>query len=218
MPRRALIDHRPFLVASLVAGISYFFVSDDPIDGLWLMIWKGAGVGLLAAYAALRGHGREGALIAIVMALGAIADMVLEIDMTIGGAIFALGHVVAIGLYLTHRRHKATASQTLAAAALLVLTPVIAYALVAHLPGATGVAVYALLVGAMAGAAWKSRYPRYRTGIGAVMFAVSDLLIFARMGGHFPEAVTGWLIWPLYYFGQFLIVTGVIRTNRHGRV
>lgn len=218
MPRRALTDHRPWLVASLIAGVSYFFVMDSPIPGLWLMLWKGAGVALLAAYAMHRGRGREGVLIALVMAFGALADMVLEFDVTVGGAIFAVGHAVAIGLYLSHRRHRTTTSQKVAAACLVLLTPVIAHALVSDLPGAAGVAFYALLVGGMGGTAWLSRYPRYRTGIGAVMFVASDLFIFARMGGHLPESMTSWLIWPLYYFGQFLIVTGVIRVNRHGQV
>lgn len=218
MPKRALIDHRPYLLASLIAGVSYFFVMDAPIGGLWLMIWKGLGVGLLALYAFRRGRGREGALISAVMALGAAADMVLELDLFAGAGLFALGHVVAIGLYLWHRRHKTTASQKAFGAALITLTPLIAAALTAPQPGWQGAVAYSLLVGGMAGAAWTSRYPRYRTGLGAVMFVASDLLIFARMGGALPEEVTSWLIWPLYYFGQFLIVTGVIRINRHGQV
>lgn len=218
MPKRALIDHRPYLVASLIAGISYFFAMTAPIGGLWVMIWKGLGVGFLALYALRRGRGREGALIAIVMALGALADMVLELDLMAGAGIFALGHVVAIGLYLWHRRHKATASQKAFGLALALLTPAIAAGLTMAKPGWEGAVLYALIVGSMAGSAWNSRYPRYRTGIGAVMFVASDLLIFAKMGGAIPESVTNWLIWPLYYFGQFLIVTGVIRINRHGQV
>ena len=81
----------------------------------------------------------------------------------------------------------------------------------------TGFAVFAAIVGAMAASAWISRFPRYRVGIGAVLFVISDLLIFAREGGHVPEAVTWWTIWPLYYAGQFLIATGVVRTLRAGR-
>jgi len=46
------------------------------------------------------------------------------------------------------------------------------------------------------------------------MFVASDLLIFARLGGVLGENVTGWLVWPLYYAGQLLICTGVIRAVR----
>jgi uncharacterized membrane protein YhhN len=34
----------------------------------------------------------------------------------------------------------------------------------------------------MAAAAWSSRFPRYRVGAGAVLFVISDWLIFSRMG------------------------------------
>jgi uncharacterized membrane protein YhhN len=62
----------------------------------------------------------------------------------------------------------------------------------------------------MTAAAWASSFPRYRVGLGAVMFAVSDLLIFSRGGPLAHSFLPGLLIWPLYYFGQFLICTGVI--------
>ena len=90
MPHRALIKHRPWLLASLVAGVSYFFVADDPIGGAWLMLWKGAGVGFLALYAAFRTRGFDGLLIAGALTLGALGDVTLEISFLIGGALFAV--------------------------------------------------------------------------------------------------------------------------------
>ena len=47
------------------------------------------------------------------------------------------------------------------------------------------------------------------------MFLVSDLLIFARMGPMENSVIPELLIWPLYYFGQFMIATGIVRTLRH---
>ena len=214
MPRRALVEHRPWLLASLIAGVTYLFVMDDPIGGIWLMMWKGAGVGFLAVYAAFRGKGSDGALIAVVMALGALADMVLELSLTVGGAIFALGHFVAIALYLRNRREAPTSSQKMFGLALLVLTPVIAALLAYPLPNWQAATAYSLVVGAMAAAAWTSSFPRYRVGLGAVMFVVSDLLIFAREAGSVPETIAGPAIWVLYYAGQFLIATGVVQTIR----
>ena len=67
-------------------------------------------------------------------------------------------------------------------------------------------------VAAMAAAAWTSRFPRYRTGIGAMMFLASDLFIFAGEGEVLPKDVTMWLVWPLYFAGQALIAWGVVRT------
>lgn len=217
MPCRALIDHRPWLLASLFASVSYFFFRDNPVPGAYLIGWKGAGVALLAVYAARRGRGPDGWLLAAVMALGALGDMVLEFSLLAGGVLFALAHVVAIALFLRNPRARRAASQTLAALALIVGTPLVAALIAWPAPQWPLAAGYAAMVGAMAAAAWVSRFPRYRVGIGALLFVSSDLLIFAREAQRLPEEITWWLIWPLYYAGQFLIATGVVRTMHHGR-
>ena len=214
MPHRALVYHRPWLLISLIAGISYFFVSDAPIGGIWLMLWKGAGVAFLAVYAAFRGRGSDGALITTALAFGAMGDIALETSFLIGGALFAIGHAIAITLYLRNRRAKASPSQALAGLSLLVLTPLIAALMTYPIENWLVATGYSAIVGAMAAAAWTSRFPRYRVGLGAVMFVVSDLLIFAREAAVLPDLVTGWLIWPLYYGAQFLIAVGVVQTLR----
>tara|TARA_R110000751_G_scaffold2018_17_gene10076 strand:- start:161809 stop:162477 length:669 start_codon:yes stop_codon:yes gene_type:complete len=214
MPHRALVDHRPWLLISLIAGISYFFVSDAPIGGIWLMLWKGAGVAFLAVYAAFRGRGSDGALITTALAFGAMGDIALETSFLIGGALFATGHAIAITLYLRNRRAKASPSQALAGLSLLVLTPLIAALMTYPIENWLMATGYSAIVGAMAAAAWTSRFPRYRVGLGAVMFVVSDLLIFAREAAVLPDLVTGWLIWALYYGAQFLIAVGVVQTLR----
>lgn len=218
MPRHALAEHRPYLLLSLLFGISYFFVKDEPIGGAWLILWKGAGVTFLAIYAAHRGRGRDGALIAAVMVFGALGDMVLEISFLFGGMLFAMGHFVAITLYILNRREHPVASQKLAGIALVLFPPLLAALLAYPLPNWQVAVTYALVVGTMAGAAWTSRFSRYRVGIGAVMFVVSDLIIVAGESGHIPREIGSWLIWPLYYGGQFLIATGVIQAIRRGHV
>lgn len=217
MPKRALVEKRPFLLASLAAGISYFFVMNSAVPGLYLLVWKGLGVGLLAIYALLRHKGRDSQMIAAVMAFGALGDVTLELSRELGAGFFILGHLTAIALYLRHRRVSLTSSQKLAALALVSLTPLIAYLLPAERTSGMAVALYSLPLGLMAASAWTSSFPRYRVGIGALMFVASDLLIFSRMGLLAHSALPDLLIWPLYYFGQFLICTGVIGELR-GRV
>ena len=210
MPKRALIERRPWLLASLIAGVSFFFVKDGALAGLHKIVWKGAGVGLLAIYALLRAPGRDGKLLAAVMTLGAAGDMAIEISLQAGAAFFFVGHLMAIVLYTRHRRADLSGSQKAAAVALLVGTPLIAWLLPADRAAAPMVALYALALGGMAAAAWSSAFPRYRVGIGAVLFVASDLLIFSRMGPLADSPLPGLLIWPLYYFGQFLICTGAV--------
>ena len=210
MPKRALIEHRPWLLASVVAAIAYYFVRDNQIGELYLILLKGAGVGLLATYAAYRTSGVDGVLLALALALSSLGDMALELWFMVGGALFAASHMVAVVLYLRNRRESTSASQKLLTAALLIGAPGIAW-LLSQDPL---IAVYALTLGVMAATAWTSRFSRYRVGIGAVLFVVSDWLIFSRMGPFDLAPLPELLIWPLYYLGQFMIATGVVQTLR----
>lgn len=208
MPKRALIEKRPWLVASLIAGVSYWLAAKGHVPGLWLIAWKGAGVAFLAAYAWAHHPSRNAHLLAGAMALGAVGDMILEVNFTGGALAFFLGHLTAIALYLRNRRSALTGSQKAAAVVTLLGVPLIAW----QLTYAADVTLYALSLAGMAAAAWTSNFPRYRVGTGAMLFVTSDLLIFARMGPLATSALPTLLIWPLYYFGQFLICTGVIAT------
>jgi len=208
VPKRALIERRLWLLASLIAGISYYFVKDGALPGLFKMAWKASGVALLAIYALLRAPGTDGKLLAAMLAFGAAGDAAIEIDLRAGAACFFVGHLIAIALYWRHRRAALSPSQRLTTAALLILTPVIAWTLPADRSAAPTVALYALALGGMAAAAWSSTFPRYRVGLGAVLFVASDLLIFSRMGLLAQSPLPDLLIWPLYYVGQFLICVG----------
>ncbi|PKB25495.1 putative membrane protein YhhN [Novosphingobium kunmingense] len=210
MPKRALIQKRPWLVASLVASISYYFVRNGAVPDLFEWLLKGAGVALLVVYALARHGGNDSRTIAAVMACGALGDVLIEYRMEAGAAAFLVGHLVAMALYLRHRRTALAASQRLLALVLLVAIPVIAWLLPADRGAALPVAFYSLALAGMVACAWTSSFSRYQVGLGAVMFAVSDLLIFARMGPLADSIVPNLLIWPLYYFGQFLICTGVV--------
>jgi uncharacterized membrane protein YhhN len=218
MPKRALIEKRPWLLASLVAGLSFYFIKDSHLPGLYQMAWKGAGVALLATYALARHKSADSRQIAAVMGFGAVGDVAIELSLEAGAIAFLIGHLIAIHLYWQHRRVALPISQIAAALAMLVLIPAIAFLLPADRSAAPGIALYATGLSAMTAAAWTSSFPRYRVGIGAVLFAASDLLIFARLGPLAHSALPGLLIWPLYYFGQFLICTGVIGELRMRQV
>lgn len=200
---------RWLLIASLFFGLSYPLIWDLNWPEAATTAWKGAGVGLLALAAAVEARSRNSWLLVAVLGFGALGDVLLVRSMTIGALAFAVGHGVAIWLYLRNRRARLTPSQRMLALLVIPATVLIAWLLPADRAQAPGVAVYALIVAAMAAAAWTSRFPRYRTGIGAMMFVVSDLLIFARMGPLAGAAWAGLAIWLLYYAGQLLITLGV---------
>lgn len=215
MARQALIEQRPWLLASITAATAFYFLSDNPVfEGTWGLLAKGASVGLLALYALLRvphgRHGANGVLLVVVLALAAAGDVAIELDFVTGGAFFTAAHAVAVGLYLRNLHKRPSPTQKLIGAALLIGTPLVSYVL----SGDVQIAIYASFLGAMASAAWMSHYPRYRVGTGAVLFVLSDWLIFARMGPFDLAPLPDLLIWPLYYGGQLMAATGIVQCLR----
>lgn len=193
------------LAFALVTGLGYLFVLD--LEGDWLLLlWKGLPVWLLSVYAALNAQSRDGWLLALVMALGSLGDVLIESDLIRGALAFAAGHLVAIYLYAQHRREELSSSQKAFGFVLVPLTPLIAWLLTHD----AGVAFYSLILGGMAAMAWTSAFPRYRVGLGAVLFVASDLLIFANMGPLAGQAWVSPAIWLLYFVGQAMIAMGVV--------
>lgn len=191
--------------AAIVAGVTFWAASHLGVSGALFIAWKGVGVGLLTLCAGLAARDRNGWLITAVLALGTLGDVVLETSgIVIGGAAFLAGHLVAILLYLSNRRHGGGAVAIMIALAI----PVAAFAITRDL----GATTYAAGLGGMAGAAWYSRFPRHIVATGALMFAVSDLLIFAQLGPLKGSILPVLTIWPLYLGGQTLIAYGVLRT------
>ena len=205
MAEPSTLPHRlsALYMAALLVGASYWAAGNWLPPSIGLTIWKGAGVALLALWAALSTRERSGWLLVVVLAFGALGDVLIETHGLIAGAVaFLAGHVAAVILYLSNRREDR--GGTGIAMATVVLVPAIAYMLSRQ----PGVLVYSLGLGAMAAAAWVSRFPRY-VGLGAMFFVLSDLLIFARLGPLAGSAIADFLVWPLYFSGQALIAFGV---------
>jgi uncharacterized membrane protein YhhN len=211
-PAPIRVKHRWLFGLAIFAGASFWLAIPPGIPPVALIAWKGAAVALLALWAATNAQGRDGWLFVAVMAFGAVGDVVLELSQVGGALAFLAGHIVATILYLRHRRPAPTPSQIALSVLLLIATPVIAFLLPADRAAAPGFAVYALGLGAMAASTWASRFPRYKVGLGAVLFVASDLLIFARLGPLAHSMAPGLLIWPLYLAGQVLIAFGVVTT------
>lgn len=204
------------LAAAVLAGVSYVAGWFLPIPDWANVAWKGAGVSLLALYAALNARSLDGWLLALVMAFGALGDMLLETRGLIVGALaFLAGHLTAIGLYLRNRRAGLGGADWAIAAGIVVSVTVAAYLLPPERAGAGLVALYACGLAVMAACAWLSRFPRALVAAGALMFCVSDLLIFLRTGRPELDILPmGLAVWGLYFAGQALIAVGVVRGLR----
>lgn len=206
------------MAAALVAGLSYVAVWGAGFGPDVMTVWKGAGVALLASWAALHARNLDGWLITAVMAFGAVGDVLLETTgLDAGAAAFAIGHIIAIILYARNRRVALSPSQKMLALLIVPAVAFTAWTLPADRSAAIGIAGYAALLGIMAAMAWTSVFSRFRTGIGAVMFVASDLLIFARMGPIADTLTIGVAVWLLYFVGQVLIVRGVVQFGERAK-
>jgi uncharacterized membrane protein YhhN len=204
---------RLVLAAAIAGAVAYVFTWDGAVPEAVSTAVKGLGVGLLAVYAALVAKARDGWLIAAVLALGALGDVLLNaVGLEVGALAFLAGHLVAIWLYLRNARAPLTPARIAAALAFVVLVALLAWSLPADRAGALPVALYTTGLALMAAAAWMSRFPRRLTGLGAMLFVASDLLIFARLGPWEGAPGIGYGVWGLYFAGQLLICLGVTRT------
>ena len=214
MPRRALAEKRPFLFASIAAALAFYYLRVGPVPELYLIPLKGSAMALLALYCFFRHSSPDARLLGWAFGAASLGDMALEIDRVIGGTLFFLYHVLALGVYLRNRRERLEKTQSWVVGLTLILVPLVGWLLPYDRGQALETAIYALALGAMAAGAWASSFPRLRVGAGAMLFVLSDILLFAEMG---PLGGTQWpgiLVWPIYYLGQFLICTGIVQTLR----
>jgi len=197
----------PLFVAALIVGFGFWPASHAALPAALILAWKGAGVALLALWAALAARERNGWLLAGVLAFGAAGDVLIDaFGLVAGASAFLIGHVLAIFLYFSNRQRKSGAMMTGAAIAVLVAAEAF---VITRDPI---VLPYAIGLGGMAGAAWASRFPRATVAAGALLFVASDMLIFAHQAPKGGSIIPALLIWPLYFAGQALIAYGVVRT------
>jgi uncharacterized membrane protein YhhN len=216
MPRRALTQKRPLIALSILAALAFYYLHSSDFPEYYLIPLKGSAVGLLALYAWMRHASPDARLLAWALGAAALGDMGMEVQFEIGGLLFFLFHVLAMGVFLRHRRGPLKGAHSWIAGMLVVATPIAAWLLPYDRAAALQVGLYGLALGGMAASAWASTFPRPQVGAGAVLFVISDLLIFAEMGPLSGSEVPEYLVWPIYYLGVLLITTGVL-TGLHKR-
>jgi hypothetical protein len=210
MSKSALVEHRPWLLAAIAAAIAFYVLKSSTIGEAFLIPIKGAACIFLALYALRRGKTSDAKILAAFLGLSAVGDMGILLDLQLGGALFFAAHLAGISLFLRNPRQSPTGSQKGLGVALFLGTPFVSWVIA----GDWQITLYSLALGGMAASAWMSRFPRYRVGIGAVLFVFSDWLIFAEFGVLSGSRIPDLVIWPLYFLAQFLIATGVVQTLR----
>lgn len=224
MPGKALVSSDDTMLRNVGIAVSLFAALAFPIiDGRFGAVAdvgvKGLAVGALAITAVLT-SGPAGKWLAATMACGALGDMLLEIpgQFTTGGAAFAVGHLIAILLYLRHRRPDLWSGDALITAALIGYGAALPSLVLSDTEATGGVRLYAVLLCAMAAATRLSRFPHRYVTSGALLFVLSDTFLLLRMGGLEINGTGthGGIVWFSYYFGQLLIFIGISHGAQRG--
>ena len=84
IPRRALVQHRPWLVLSIACAVALPFLEGTAWEGLASILVKTGAVGFLALYAAQRTRGLRAGLFVVALALGATGDALIELSFVAG--------------------------------------------------------------------------------------------------------------------------------------
>ncbi|NYT39983.1 lysoplasmalogenase [Sphingomonas sp. R-74633] len=197
----------PLFAAALIAGITFTANGWVGLHGTPAVIWKGAGVALLALWARSKAVNSGGRMIAAVLALGALGDVLLELQgMAAGGLAFLAGHFLASYLYLRNARVPA---------ANWIAPPVaMGVALFAWWVFKGGyqvelLAFYVFGLSLMTASAMLSRLGTL-VALGALLFFVSDWLIFLNQGRLIAPQIAELLVWPTYFAGQAFIAWGAV--------
>lgn len=214
---------------ALVLGAAYFVtalarsgVMFEPLAAIpkpLVVAWKGTFTFLLAASVFVSGRMRAARLVAGALAVSAVADMLLAaVGVLAGGLCFALAHAIAILAYAGSPGLTISRPRALAAAAFPILATLAACALLAAAGRPWAMGLFVILSGTMAASALLSRFPLWLTGLGAVIFTLSDVLFFADLALFDGAARLGWLTWLCFAAGYALVARGAIQFNEARRV
>ena len=213
---------RPLLLVSAAASIVFLLAGLYTSAG-WPVIFKVASILPLA----LLGF-RFNKLLGAALTLGTVGDFLLGVPrlgslnserlFLLGLGAFLLGHLVYIGMFSKFRPPtwwKQNAARELGVIVVLVTLGLMLAVLQHELgPLLIPVAIYALVLAAMATSALLADLGTPLAAIGALSFVTSDaMLAVSKFRAPFPESTA--LVWITYYLAQLFIFLGV--AYRHVR-
>jgi hypothetical protein len=209
-------------LAAVVLGFAYFLTSLGRSGVMFeqlalipkpiIVAWKGSFTVLLAASVYLASKERSARLISGALAISAIADVLLvTVGIVAGGVCFAVAHALAIlGYFRAGSPHLSPARSTNAVAFPLIVTLGTCTLLwSADKPWAMG--MFVLLSSSMAASALLSRFPLWFSGLGAMVFVLSDVLFFADIALFGGSGKLGWLTWACFATGYALVARGAMQ-------
>ena len=189
----------------------------DPLAALpksWIILWKAAAELCLVIAVFITAHSKVARKISLYVFLIFMADIILALGFTaLAGALFALAHLYVVFIYFklspptdTPPRLKAISYLPLIAVAALCIYLGLNhnFQLLALFPAFSALAALAAL---------RSRYPKLLTGLGAVIFWMSDMVFVLAVIFTGSATSAGWMVWLTFSSGLLLMTLGFIRQH-----
>lgn len=207
-------SNRIALVVSILAALTFwesrpfagkFILKAIPVLALALLVWN-------------HKRSRQEIFLFIALLFHSAGDVLLEIArvrlfLPAVGA-FMLGHIFYILAFKADISPNLTLSSTkfFFVIGIIIFTIGMGAVTVPHLEASIVVPVvlYMIVICTMVISAHLANYRTAWIGAGAISYLLSDALIALNTFVQ-PFAASVYLIWPLYYLGQFLIVIGFLR-------
>ncbi|MBA4045441.1 MAG: hypothetical protein C0471_13625 [Erythrobacter sp.] len=228
LEKQAIVGPHPtsrlIWLAAVVLGCAYFLtalgrsgvmfehlaVIPKPI----IVAWKGAFTVLLAASVCMASMNRSARLISGALAISAVADMLLvTVGIVAGGMGFAVAHALAILAYVGYRSPRRSPARSTIAVAFPLLMTLGNCALLWSAGKPWAIGMFVLLSSSMAASALLSRFPIWLSGLGAMVFVLSDALFFADLALFGGSGKLGWLTWACYATGYALVARGAMHVE-----
>lgn len=208
MPKRALIERRPWLVASVLAALAFAWLQDSRVPGVYLLALGFAPLLLLAIYAVLRHKGSDTRLLAAMLVLEGAGWMAASLSQTAGWTLQFFGCLLGIRLFMNHRSPVPDWSGKVFGVCLL-LVPPLGFLMLAHADVWPSLS-FGFVLGGMAASAWVSTFPPFHMRSGTSFIVLANLIAASAPyvqpdGTNLP----GVFAWPLFFVGNLILAIGI---------
>lgn len=207
-----------FILLSVIGAIVYGG-SWYPDEVVWRVLVKASAVTFLALFVLVNIRTFGHALLFLALVSSVVGDVLLAVphdQSFLRGLLgFMTAHVFFIVLFASNRMPmKDVGTIPVRVASLLWVFALAAGVLMYDALGDMRMYVftYTAVLTAMASTALLSKFPARLTGIGGVLFVISDAALGANQFLTVP-AWTGYIVWTSYYLAQLMITMGVMLTD-----
>ena len=217
-----------WILSSALCAI-YFFgalarsgVAFDVLESLpktFVIYWKAVCELLLVFVAWMVAESRTSRVLALAVTIIFVADMFLALGaVSMAGFIFVIAHLISVYAYLKSPSSSPANSTINAAIKWLSIIPIslVILLIVWSLSKSTFqlIALFPAFSALVAYSALRSSYPIAMTGIGTVLFWISDCVFVVTVLVTGDATSVGWLVWLTFSSGLLLIVLGLMTKSR----